>query len=73
MNNRARGRVYFYFYMNSDGPQSQTLPEDVVVQFSHLDPDMTAFLEDYPGSVAIPNITDKNLLSMVSLHVRSFL
>ena len=43
--------------MNSDGPQSQTFPEAVVVQFSHLEPDMPAFLEDYPGSFAIPTIT----------------
>ena len=27
------------------------------MQFSHLDPEMTAFLEDYPGSVDIPTIT----------------
>ena len=43
--------------MNSDGPRSQTLPEDVVVKFIHLEPDMPAFLEDYPGSGAIPTIT----------------
>ena len=27
------------------------------MQFSHLEPDMPAFLEDYPESVAIPIIT----------------
>ena len=27
------------------------------MQFSHLEPDMPAFIEDYPGSVAIPTIT----------------
>ena len=27
------------------------------MQFSHLDPDMPDFLEDYPGSVSIPTIT----------------
>ena len=45
--------------MNSDGPRSQTLPEAVVVQFSHLEPYMPAFLEDYPGSVDIPTITSE--------------
>ena len=29
------------------------------MQFSHLDPEMTAFLEYYPGSVAITTITDE--------------
>ena len=29
------------------------------MQFSHLEPDMPAFLENYPGSVAIPTITDE--------------
>ena len=42
--------------MKSDGPQSQTFPEAVVVQFSHLEPDMPDFLEDCPGSVYIPTI-----------------
>ena len=27
------------------------------MEFSHLDPDMPDFIEDYPGSVAIPTIT----------------
>ena len=45
--------------MNSDVPRSQTLPEAVVVQFSHIDLDMPDFLEDYPESVAIPIITAK--------------
>ena len=27
------------------------------MQFSHLDPEMPDFLEDYPGIVDIPNIT----------------
>ena len=43
--------------MDSDGPQSQTFPEAVVVQLNQLETDMPAFLEDYPGSVAIPTIT----------------
>ena len=42
--------------MNSDGPRSQTFPEAVVVQFSHLEPDICDFLEEYTGSVAIPTI-----------------
>ena len=29
------------------------------MQFSHLEPDMPDFLENYPGSVAIPTITDE--------------
>ena len=45
--------------MNSDGPRSQTFPEAVVEKFSYLDPDMPDFLEDYPGSVDIPTITDE--------------
>ena len=45
--------------MNSDVPRSQTLPEAVVVQFSHIDPDIPNFLEDYSGSVDIPHITDE--------------
>ena len=57
LHNGARGKVIDFVYMNSDGTLSQTLPEAVVVQFSHLEPDMTAFLEYYPGSVAIPTIT----------------
>ena len=44
--------------MNSDGPRSQTFPEAVVVQLSQLETDMPAFIEDYPGSVDIPTITD---------------
>ena len=43
--------------MNSDETRSQNFLEAVVVQFSHLEPDMPAFLEDYPESVAIPTIT----------------
>ena len=43
--------------MNSGGPLSQTLPEAVVVQFSHIEPDMPTFIEDYLGSVDIQNIT----------------
>ena len=45
------------------------------MQFSHLDPDMPDFLEDYPGSVAIPNITAerKNLVTMGSFQVHSSL
>ena len=57
LHNVARRKVIYFVYMNSDGTLSQTLPEAVVVQFSHLEPDMTAFLEYYPGSVAIPTIT----------------
>ena len=45
--------------MNSDVPQSQTLPEDVVVQFSHLEPEMPTLIEYYPGIFAIPTITDE--------------
>ena len=45
--------------MDSDGSRSHTLPEAIVVQFSHLEPDMLAFLGDYPGSVAIPTITSE--------------
>ena len=55
--NITRGEVIDFIYMNSDVPQSQTLPEAVIVQFSHLEPDMPDFLEDYPGSVSIPTIT----------------
>ena len=43
--------------MNLDGSRSQTFTAAVVVQFSHLEPDMPAFLEDYPESVAITTIT----------------
>ena len=42
--NGARGEVDDYFYMNSDGPLYQTFLEAVVVQFSHLEPDMPYFL-----------------------------
>ena len=52
-----RGKVIDFVYMNSDRPQSKTLPEVVVMQFSHLELYMSDFLEDYPGTVAIPNIT----------------
>ena len=55
--NVTRGKVLDFFYMSSDGPRYQTLPEGVVAQFNHLEPDMPAFLEDHPGSVAIPSIT----------------
>ena len=55
--NGARGKVIDFVYMNSDGPRYQNFPEAVVVQFSHLEPDTPDYLEDYPGSVAIPNIT----------------
>ena len=57
LHNGSRGKVLDFVYMNSYGPQSQTFPEAIVVQFSHLEPDMPAFLEDYPGSVAIATIT----------------
>ena len=53
----AREEVPDFVYMNSDGPRSQTLPEALIVQFSHLEPDMPAFLKDYPGGVDIPTIT----------------
>ena len=59
LHNGARGKVIDFVYMNSDGPRSQTLPEAVVVKFSHLDPDMPGFIEDYPESVAIPTITSE--------------
>ena len=42
--------------MNSDVTRYKTFTEAVVVQFSHLETDMPAFLEDYPGIVAITNI-----------------
>ena len=57
LHNGARGTFLIFFYMNSDGPRSQTLPKAVVVKFSHLERYMPAFLEYYPGSVAIPTIT----------------
>ena len=44
--------------MNSDETQHQNVPEAVVVKFSQLELDMPYFLEDYPGSVSIPTITD---------------
>ena len=59
MHNGARGKVIYFVYMNSDGPRYQTLPEAGVVKFSHLDPDMPGFIEDYPESVAIPTITSE--------------
>ena len=59
LHNGARGKFIYFFYMNSDGPIYQTLTEAVVVQFSHLETDMPDFLEDYPGSVDIPTITDE--------------
>ena len=57
LHNGSRGKVLGFVYMNSYGPQSQTFSEAIVVQFSHLEPDMPAFLEDYPRSVAIATIT----------------
>ena len=59
LQNVARGGVIDNVIMNSDGPWSQTLPEAVVVKFSHLEPYMPAFIEYYPRRVAIPTITDK--------------
>ena len=59
LHNGAIGKVLDSVYMNSDENRSQTLPEAAVLQFSHLDPDMPDFLEDYPGSVAIQTITDE--------------
>ena len=59
LHNSARGKVIDFVYINSDGPRSQTLPEAVVVQFIYLDPDMPDFLEDYPVSVSIKNITSE--------------
>ena len=56
LHNSAREKVIDFVCMNSDGTLSKTFTEAVVVQFSHLDLDMPAFLEDYPGSVAIPTI-----------------
>ena len=75
LHNDARGKLINFFYMNSDGPRSQTLPEAVFVQFSHLDPDMPGFVEDYPGSVDIPTITAKYTKPSVNgvFHVRSSL
>ena len=71
----AREKVIDFFYMKSDGTRYQTFPEAVVVQFSQLDPDIPAFIEDYPGSVAISTITAewKYLVAMGSLHVHSSL
>ena len=57
--NGARGKVLDFVYMNSDGPLSQTLPEAVVVKLIHLEPDMPAFIEYYPGSVSIPTISSE--------------
>ena len=57
--NGSRGGVISFVYMNSDGPWYQTLPEDVVVKLSKLEPDMPDFLEAYPGIVDIPTITDE--------------
>ena len=59
LHNGTRGKVIDFVYMNSDGPQSLNFPEAVVVQFSHLDPDMSDFLGYYPGSVSITTITDE--------------
>ena len=57
LHNGTRGKFIDFAYINSDGTQYQTLPETVVVKSSHLDLDMPYFLEYYPGSVSIPNIT----------------
>ena len=57
MHNGARGKVIDFVYMKSDETLSETFPEAVVVQFSHLEPDIPAFLEDYTVSVTIPTIT----------------
>ena len=59
LHNVSGGKVIDFVYMKSDGPRSHTFPEDVVMKFSHLEPDMTDFLEDYPGSFSITNITDE--------------
>ena len=58
LHNGTRGKVIDFVYMNYDGPRFQTFAEAVVVQFSHLEPDMPAFLEDFPGSVSIPITTE---------------
>ena len=55
--NGIRGKVINFFYMKSDGTRSQTFTADVIVQFSHLESDIPAFLEDYPGIFAIQTIT----------------
>ena len=57
LHNGSRVKVIDSIYMNSDGPRYQTLPEAVVVQYSHIDPYMPAFLKDYPGSIDTPTIT----------------
>ena len=36
LHNGNRGKIPDFVYMKSDGPLSQTFPEAVVVQFSHL-------------------------------------
>ena len=59
LHNNGRGKVIDFVYMNQDVPRSQTLPEAIVVQFSHLEPDMPAFISNYPGIVAIPTITSE--------------
>ena len=59
LHNGARGKVVDFVYMNSDGPRYQTFPQAVVVQVSHLQTYMPAFLEYYPGNFAIPTITDE--------------
>ena len=57
LHNSARWKVIDFVYMNSDGPRCQNFREDVVVQFSHFEPDMPAFIDDCPGSVDIRTIT----------------
>ena len=54
--NGARGKVIDVVYMKSDGRQSQTSPEPVVVKISHLQIEIPASLEYYPGIVSIPTI-----------------
>ena len=44
LHNGDREKVIDFVYMKSDVPRYQTFPEAVVLQFSHLDPDMSAFL-----------------------------
>ena len=75
LHNGSRGKFIDFVYMNSDGHRSQTLPEVVVMQFSHLELYMSDFLEYYPESVAIPTIIAEwvKLLTMGYLHVHNFL
>ena len=59
--------------MNSDWPRSKDFLEDIFVKFTDLEPNMPAFIKDYPGSVYIPTITAewKKLMAMGYLDVRS--